>query len=242
MFKPVNRNANGYKVILSGGTSHTPKIAQRIQSLFSLSTTVISPSTSTTAINPSDLAARGAAIQASLIQEFEKEDIEQSTHPMVTATPHLRNAIGVQLISSREEQAVFRPLVNPDTAVPARRGAQYKTPKEGGNIIIRVCEGTRHIKVTKPAPKEKTNGAGSDGDDSDLDEDEEEEDIREKVWRVGKALAEFPMEGVKKGSKIEVMVNVGGDMSVQITAREVGGKGGVRGTLEAPQAVENGKA
>lgn len=127
--------------------------------------------------------------------------------------------------------------------MPARRSAHYKTPKEGGNVLVRVCEGTRDIKVTKPATKgKKANGAGSDEDDSELDDDEEDEDTREKVWKIGKALAEFPMEGVKKGAKIEVMVNVGGDMGVQITAREVGGKGGVRGSLEASQTHENGKA
>lgn len=161
---------------------------------------------------------------------------------MVTVTPHLRNAIGVQLVSSHKEQAVFRPLIHPETAIPARRAAQYKAPKEGGNILVRVCEGVRDIKVTKPPPKEKANEGAEDEDDEDFDSDEDEEDVREKVWKVGKALAEFPLEGVKKGGKIEVMVNVGADMGVQITAREVGGKGGVRGSVEAPQAVENGKA
>jgi hypothetical protein len=36
------------------------------------------------------------------------------------------------------------------------------------------------------------------------------------------------------------MVNVNGDLDVQITVREVGGKGGLRGTVEAPKVVENG--
>ncbi|KAL8946068.1 MAG: hypothetical protein Q9222_007487, partial [Ikaeria aurantiellina] len=65
------------EVILSGGTSHTPRIATNLRSLFPANTTILAPSTSATAINPSDLSARGAAIQASLIQEFDREDIEQ---------------------------------------------------------------------------------------------------------------------------------------------------------------------
>lgn len=227
---------------MSGGTSHTPKIASRVQSLFPETTTILSPYTSPTAINPSDLSARGAAIQASLIQEFEKEDIEQSTHPMVTATQHLRKAIGVQLLSNNEEDGIFRPLISPETAVPARRSANYPTPKGGGDVLIRVCEGIREIKISKPAPKPKTNGQASDDEDSDLASDEEEEDIREKDWKVAKQLAEFAIKGVKKGGNIEVMVNVGGDLGVQITAREVGGKGGVRGTIESPRTVENGSA
>ena len=38
------------------------------------------------------------------------------------------------------------------------------------------------------------------------------------------------------------MINVGADMALSITAREAGGKGGVRGTVDAPEVVENGKA
>jgi hypothetical protein len=51
-------------------------------------------------------------------------------------------------------------------------------------------------------------------------------------------LAEAAVKGVKKGGKVEVTVNVGGDLAVQMTAREVGGKGGVRGTVEAEDGGE----
>ncbi len=72
------------EVILSGGTSHTPRIANNLRAIFPESTTILAPSTSATAINPSELQARGAALQASLIQEYEAEDIDQSTHAAVT--------------------------------------------------------------------------------------------------------------------------------------------------------------
>ena len=55
-------------------------------------------------------------------------------------------------------------------------------------------------------------------------------------------MAEFALKDVKKGSKVEVMVNVGADMALSMTAREAGGKGGIRGNLDAPEVVENGKA
>ncbi|WEW60521.1 Hsp70 protein that interacts with Zuo1p [Emydomyces testavorans] len=231
------------EVILCGGTSHTPKIARLVQSLFSPSTTVLSPSTSPTAINPSDLAARGAAIQASLIEEFEKDDIEQSTHPMVTVAPHLEKAIGVQLVSadqSAESTAIFKPLLNAETALPARRTAQYSAPKDGGDVLVRVCEGTREIKVTKPEPKAKSKSAEpkneEDSDfDSDEDSEEEEEHVRDIIWNVSKPIAEFAVKGVKAKGKVEVMISVNEYLVVQITAREVGGKGGVRGVVDGPQ-------
>lgn len=110
-------------------------------------------------------------------------------------------------------------------------------------MIIKICEGVGDIKVTKPAPKPQQNGKKDNDDDSDIDSEEDEEDqVREKVWKVGKVLAEAAVRGVKKGGKVEVMVNVGSDLGVQITAREVHGKGGIRGTLEKPATAENGSA
>jgi molecular chaperone DnaK (HSP70) len=233
---------------LSGGTSHTPKIARLLESTFPEKTTILAPATSTTAINPSDLAARGAAFQASLIQEFEKEDVEQSIHPMVTVTPHLSKAIGVQLVSADEkaETAVFRPLVNAETALPARRVAQYAVTKEGGDVLVRVCEGDSEIKVTKAEPKSKEEKEAKEDDeeasDEDFDSDEEEEETREIIWSVTKPIAEAAIKGVKAGGKVEVTVNINSDLGVQITAREVGAKGGVRLAVESPKPTANGSA
>jgi molecular chaperone DnaK (HSP70) len=222
------------EVILSGGTSHTPKIASNMASIFPPSTTILAPSTTPTAINPSELQARGAALQASLIQEYEKEDIEQSTHPAVTTVKHLTNAVGVLTISSDEEQGVFTPIIAAETPVPARRIVHINAPKEGGDVLVKVVEGGSHIKVSQiPKPPKEAN---DDEDDSSEEEesDDEPEEHREKIWKVGKPLAEAAVKGVKKGGKVEVTINVAGDLGVTITVREVGEKGGVRGSLPAP--------
>merc|ERR1711939_811592 len=125
--------------------------------------------------------------------------------------------------------------------VPARR-----TKVIEGNVLLRISEGEREIKVTRPEPKEKpeTNGTkeDEDEDDSDVDEDDEPEEIREKIYKPKKVLAEFVFRDLKKESKVEVMVNVDAEMSMSITARPVGGKGGVRGEVKAPQVTSNGSA
>ena len=69
------------EVILSGGSSHTPKIAQRIRAIFPETTVIHAPAIETTALNPSELAAVGAAIQSLLVGEYDAEDIAQSLHP-----------------------------------------------------------------------------------------------------------------------------------------------------------------
>ncbi|KAJ5808068.1 Ribosome-associated complex subunit SSZ1 [Penicillium riverlandense] len=220
------------EVIFSGGTSHTPKIAQLARNIFPEKTNILAPSTSTTAINPSELSARGAAFQASLVQEFDSEDIEQSIHPMVTVTPHLSKAIGVEITSATSKTA-FQPLLDVETALPARRIAQYFAPKEGGDVLVRVCEGTRSIKVTKPEPKAKAEKpAEDDEDDSDFDDsDEEEDDLREIVWKAETPIAEVAVKGVKAGGKIEVTIHVNPDLGLQISVREVGGQNAVRGAI-----------
>ncbi|KAH8686115.1 putative ribosome-associated complex subunit SSZ1 [Tricladium varicosporioides] len=223
------------EVILSGGTSHTPKIAANMRSIFPETTTVLAPSTTPTAINPSELQARGAALQASLIQEYESEDIEQSTHPAVTTVKHLTNAIGVLSISADDKQGVFTPIITAETAVPARRTIHVAVPKEGGDVLVKIVEGGSHIKVTKPDPVPKTNGSKDDDSDEDSDDsDDEPEEQRERVWKIGNVLAEAAIKGTKKGAKIEVMINVANDLAVTMTAREVGAKGGVRGNISAP--------
>ena len=176
-------------------------------------------------------------MQASLIQEFDLEDISQSAHPMVTVTPHLSHALGVLVENDSHEHGVFKPVLAAETAVPARRTGIFAAPKGGGDVLVKICEGHRHIKVTKPEPKDKKAGvkdAGSDSEDEE-DESDEEEELREKIWKVGNVLAEVAIKGVKKGGKVEVMINVNADLTVQVTARELGGHGGVRGTLPKPK-------
>ncbi|KAI1189238.1 Hsp70 protein-domain-containing protein [Nemania serpens] len=222
------------ELILSGGTSHTPRIASNLRTIFPTTTAILAPSTTPSALNPSELQARGAALQASLIQEYEADDIEQSTHPAVTTVKHISNAIGVITLSDDGE--TFTPIIAPETAVPARRTVHVETPADGGDVLVKIVEGGTHIKVTKPEPKVKENGTKEDDEDedSDFDSEEEEEEQREKIWKIGSTLAEAAVKGVKKGAKVEVTITVANDLSITITAREVGGKGGVRGTLKAP--------
>lgn len=166
---------------------------------------------------------------------------------MVTVTPHLKRAIGILLVSEDEQRGLFVPLLAAETPVPVRRAGIFETPRTGGDVLVKVCEGVRQIRVEKKVNDAKTSkgsataGSGSDLDDSE--DDQEDEEVREKVWSVGSVLAEASIRGVKKGAKIEVTVNVGGDLNVSITAREVGGKGGVRGTLnQTPPTLQNGTA
>lgn len=229
------------QVLLSGGTSHVPKIAENIKDLFPEETKVYSPATSNEALNPSELSVRGAALQASMIQEFDKEDIEQSTHEMVTVTPHTTNIIGLQVTGQPVDTCTV--VVPAATALPARKTTVIEAP--AGDVLLLVTEGQRDIKVTQAEPVVKENGSKNDESDEDGSSDEESaepQELREKIYKATKQLAQFQFKGLKKGTKLEVTVNIDSDLGVQITAREAKGKGGLRGTLEPPKPTENGSA
>jgi molecular chaperone DnaK (HSP70) len=224
-------------VILAGGSSHTPRIARNLEGAFPEGVEIFAPSTRADAINPSELAARGAAIQASLIMDYDLEDVRESCHPVVTATAHLSTALGVLCISGDDDKGVFVPVVESHTPVPVRRTRMFGVPAAGGDVLIKLCEArsTVVVKTVEKKPKAGVNGEKDSDDDSDddSDEDDEEEQIREKKWAVGKTICEAAIRGAKKGSKVEVQVNIGSDLAVTLVAREVGGKAAVRGAVES---------
>lgn len=219
------------EVILSGGTSHTPKIASNMRNVFTCPKTVIlAPSITPTAINPSELHARGAALQASLLKDYTEQEVDSMMHESVLARAHLSKAIGVLSISNDVEKGTFIPIILPETGVPVRRTIQIAAPSAGGDVLIAIAEGDSSIKVTKPEAKAKTNGGSTDGDDeSEEDEEDEDEDeeLREKIWKASKIIGHAAIRGVQKAGKIEITLSISDDLKITITARELGAKSSI---------------
>ena len=240
------------EVVLAGGTSHTPRIAQNISGAFPKSTKVIAPATaSDVAVNPSELISRGAALQAYLIEGFEKEDVEQSTHPAVTATPQLGKTVGfVVLGGGQGETQAFKPLIPAETPLPVRRTMNFTNAAKPASadskttgLLLRLCEGRTSIKVTQPEKKPKSDAnkkqakaADDDSDDEDDDSDDEPEEIREKIWEVGAMLGELALKDVKAKARVTVQVSVSAEGEVSVSAMEQG-KTGVKGTVEGSGAA-----
>ena len=66
------------------------------------------------------------------------------------------------MLSEDPGRGIFKALLEPETAVPVRRAAEFSVPaREGADVLVRVCEAKRVIEVKKPAPriqKGKANG------------------------------------------------------------------------------------
>lgn len=219
------------EVLLAGGSAFVPKVAGTVAALFDQDVTaVIAPSLDTKAVNPNELAVRGAALQASLISIYDQKEIDESLQSVVTVAPHTVKPIGV-LIEGQDKQLIS--IVDSNTPLPYRTSRILESPTGAENVLVALYEGESEIKVTTVEKPKKEEGAAEEEEDSwDEDEDDEPEEVRSKIIKPTKKLAEIAVKGITTGSKIEVMINITRDLKLQIAARELKSGGvAVRGEL-----------
>jgi molecular chaperone DnaK (HSP70) len=193
-------------VLLVGGTASLPKLSSTLESSFPSPTTVIPLS-----YNPSELLARGAAIQASLISSYDPETIAEAVHPVVTVVNHLTKPIGVKSHTGHLDI-----ILEADTAVPCRGKREYLVP-EGGDVFCQVFEGRRETEVVAGMPTPPPEGE---------DDEEETEPEKRRVVVPDRAIAVVKVRGVGKGGRVEVHVQIDSEGRVTIVGREIGRKDG----------------
>lgn len=193
------------EVLLVGGVSNTTKLASNIQALFDEKTAVVAPSLDTKATYPEELVARGAALQASLLQNFDDEEIKESLSPVIINTQHLQKAIG--LVGADGE---FITILKAESTYPIRKTIKLQAPK--GDVLVTVVEGVASIKETTlepPAPE----------DDEEEYSDEEPEIVREKIFSTGTKLAELAVRD-NQADEVEVTFNINKEGVFTVSARE----------------------
>ncbi|BFZ56288.1 Hsp70 protein that interacts with Zuo1p [Savitreella phatthalungensis] len=191
------------EVILAGGSSHTPKLAQSVAYLFPESTHVRAAATTTsTPLNPSELACLGAAVQASLVADIDREDIVENTQAVITSIPHLAAPLGV-----KAADGTFVTVLDAHTPLPSRRSVDVEV--SGG--AVEVYEGKPEIEVTELPKPER------DPEDSEDDDDEEDEPQTEKkrVIRPATKLTEVKVSA----TKVSVTIQVDADSKVTVQVR-----------------------
>lgn len=195
-----------------GGTASLPKLSLVLQGVFPAPTNILPVS-----YNPSELVAKGAAIQASLISDYDTQTIAEAIHPIVTVVDHLVSPIGVKMSEGKLDL-----ILESDTAIPCRGKRVYQC-HEGGDVVLEVYEGKRETEVvaTPPTPPPE--------------EDEEvEEPVKRRIVVPDKHIASLRVRGVEKGATVEVQIQVDSDGRTVIVGRELGRKdaGVTKGTIE----------
>ena len=204
-------------MLLVGGTASLPKLSSILESSFRSPSTIIPLS-----YNPSELLARGAAIQASLVSSYDPETIAEAIHPVVTVVDHLTKPIGLKTHTGHLDV-----ILEADTAVPCRGKREYLV-SEGGDVICQIFEGRREIEEVV---------AGMPTPPPDADEDEPEPEKR-RVVVPERAVAIVRVRGVQKGGRIEVQVQTDSEGRVTIVGREIGRKDGAvaKGVVESQKS------
>lgn len=197
------------EVLLVGGSSNIPKLASNIAAIFPESTKVIAPSLDNKALDPAELVARGAALQASLIESFDEEEISESLQPIVVNTQHLAKSIGI-----KNADGDFVPILVAETAYPIKKSIEI-TNGEASGVSIELYEGKRTVKETVV---EAVHDAEDSEDDS---EDDEPEITKEVVYVAGDLLAQLSLKDLKPNSKLEVVVNITQNGVLHLSGREL---------------------
>lgn len=196
------------EVLLVGGTSNTPKLASSVAALFGEKTNVVAPSLDSKAGDPSELVARGAALQASLVESFDDEEIAESLQPVVVNTQHLAKPIGIV-----DASGTFHAVLVAETAYPIKKLVEV-TNGDASSVKIALHEGKRAVKETTLEPE-------VDLDASDDESDAEPEVVREVVYEAGDKLAELTLKDLKPQSKLEVIINITQNGTLHVSGREL---------------------
>jgi molecular chaperone DnaK (HSP70) len=176
--------------------------------------------------NPSELVARGAAIQSSLISSYDPETIAEAIHPVVTVVNHLTKPIGLKTHTGHLDV-----ILEADTAIPCRGKREYLLP-EGGDALCQIYEGRRETEVVQAGIPTPPPDAG--------EEEEEGEPEKRRVVVPERAVAVVRVRGVERGGRVEVQVQIDSEGRVTIVGREIGRKVGAvaKGVIETQKSQE----
>lgn len=187
------------EVLLVGGSAALPGLADRLAGLFGDNTAIRSD------LDPSQLLARGCALQAKLALATEGDVFAQSVSAPVTS-----KVLGL-VFAGDDSPENWIPVVTVETPLPCRRTVRLSVPS--GQVGFELWEAVDAVDVKK-VPVEQ---------DEDDEEEPEEEEIRTRIVNKEQSLGGrvVDIKG-KKGAKLIVQVVVSAEGQVELNAWEEG--------------------
>ena len=208
-------------VLLCGGVSFTPKLANNLEFMFPESVEILGPQNKDASNSPNELSCSGAALQGRLIGDYDADELKEALQPVVLNTMHLQKAIGLL-----DAEGKFVPVILPESSYPVQKTITVKNVK--GDFLIGVYEAISEIKETTIEPEAKPEGEAEE-DDSEEWSDDEPEIVREKIYVPATKLIELGIKDVTKG--LQIIFNINKDAVLKVTARDLKSGNTVQGHL-----------
>ncbi|KAK4703944.1 hypothetical protein P7C70_g2266, partial [Phenoliferia sp. Uapishka_3] len=229
------------EVILVGGTTKLPKLADKLLNLLPESVSLKSE------LDTDEVLAKGAALQAiSIVQTYPLDSApsvalhaRSLNESSVVSPAFLAFPIGLVIDAAKDDSKAvdgksFVTLVAEHSPLPVRRIIDLDVPAGSGSaqVLLSLWEGSHEIKVEAPEAKKKP-GFFSRKADDDEDEDDEPEDVRTAIVKPVKALADLVVsvetkpEGKGKKTapskvRVTIVVNAAGKASASAVQLRAG--------------------
>jgi len=207
------------EVILVGGTTRLPALADKLYGFFNEDTTTL-----TAQIDPDEVIAKGSALHAVALPEDHKKADSVFARALNETTVSAPSATAAPIGLTNGE--AFFTLVEANTPLPLRRIVELDVASGASEVLISLAEGAASIEVSQPVKEEKSKpgllarltGSGAAASD-DEDEDDEPEEVRTVVVKPTKQVAEVKVAvDSKSKAKVQVTVIVGVDGKGEVKA------------------------
>ncbi|KAM0787669.1 hypothetical protein ACM66B_003732 [Microbotryomycetes sp. NB124-2] len=202
------------EVVLVGGASKMPSLANKLFDLFDEDATTVQ-----NRIEPDEVIARGLALQAQLllqpdnvqlVQQSLKQDSGILTASVTTAP------IGIVVDDE------FTTLIEANSPLPVRRIIEFDPAQGSKQVLLSFHEGQHYVDVQQPEPLKQANGHA--GDDDEEFSDDEPEEIKTVKTKSVKNLTDvvFDVEGQDK-VRLSIVVLQSGQGQIKLS-QGTGGK------------------
>lgn len=242
------------EIVYIGGTACLPSLDERLQSVVNFRQDVETPFSRGTVVggvgDPTTVIARGCAMQAVLLDsmggtpdedQLKASFVRGSTAGEVNATT---KTIGIlfpnELEENKEMGGTWIPIVQKETALPARRTVSFEVglTESSKRITFELWESTEGIKIEKVASQKPDPSSEDEGDDED---EVEEIEVKHRTLTKDTFLgaidtqAKLGIQTKGKGknagkwlTQVQVQIVVSQEGIVEVELRELGDGGAVK--------------
>ncbi|KAK4047001.1 Hsp70 protein that interacts with Zuo1p [Microbotryomycetes sp. JL201] len=198
------------EVVLVGGASKMPSLANKLFDLFDEDVTTVQ-----NRIEPDEVLARGLALQAQTLLQPENVGLLQralQSDSGILSASTTTSPIGIVVGDE------FSTVIEANSPLPVRRIIEFAPAKGAKQVLLSFHEGQQYVDVQQPEPTKQSNGHA--GDDEDEFSDDEPEQVKTLKTKSVKALTDvlFQVDETSQDKvRLSIVVLQGGKGQIKVS-------------------------